>query len=91
MWSGGFLTVKNRLLSVRRIEQHIVAGVEIERRIEIEEIDALVRDVVAQNSEIVAIKERVAGRRFLHRADLGDDKGLLATRCHSSDGRPVPI
>ncbi len=49
------------LVPVRRLEKHIIIRVGIERRIEIDEIDALVFDVLAQNGKVVAIKKRVAG------------------------------
>ena len=49
-----------------RLEQHIVDGAGIERRIEIDEIDALVLDVIAQDIEIVAVEQRIGGRRLAH-------------------------
>lgn len=73
------------LMPVRRLEQHIVIGVGIERWIEIDEIDAFVSNVLAQNGEIVAIKKRVLGGCFLHVASPRRP-GLLATRSHSSNG-----
>ena len=51
-------------LPVRRLEKQIVSGVGIEGRIEIDEIDALARDMLAQNCEIVAIKKRVVAKCF---------------------------
>jgi hypothetical protein len=43
----------------RRAKQHVVAGVRIERRIEIDQVHARIGDVLAQNFEIVAVVERV--------------------------------
>ena len=40
------------LVSVRRLEEQIVIGVGIERRIEIDEIDALVVDVLARMARL---------------------------------------
>jgi hypothetical protein len=53
------LDLRLALMPVRRPEENIVTGVRVERRIEIDEIDALIGDVLAQNGEVVAIIERV--------------------------------
>jgi hypothetical protein len=37
-------------------EQHVVASVAVERRVEVDQIDRLVWDVLAQDGEIVAIE-----------------------------------
>ena len=41
------------------LEQHVVIGVRVERRIEVDQIDAVARDVIAQDIEIVAIEKLV--------------------------------
>ena len=56
------LHLRVTVVAVRRLEQQIVIGVGIERRIEIDEIDALVFDVLTQNGKIVAIKKACCGR-----------------------------
>ena len=61
------LDLRLRLVPVRRLEKHVIGRVRIERRIEIDEINALVGDVVAQDGEVVAIIERVAARLAAHR------------------------
>ena len=45
----------------RGAEQHIVAGVRIERRVEVDQVDAAVRDVAAQDVQIVAVIKVVGG------------------------------
>src|ERR1043165_1497855 len=59
-----------RLVASRRAKEHVVIGFGIERWIEIDEIDCLVANVVAQNLEIVAEIESVSShgiRRILAR------------------------
>ena len=46
------------------LEQQVVIALAVEGRIEIDQIDALVRDVLAQNSEVVAEEEGVRGDGF---------------------------
>ncbi|MGI8568447.1 MAG: hypothetical protein ACR2KT_04960 [Methylocella sp.] len=58
------LDLRLALVPIRRLEEDIISGVGIKGRIEIDEIDALVFDVLAQNGEIVAIKKRVAAKCF---------------------------
>jgi hypothetical protein len=41
-------------------EEHVVGGVAVERRVEVDEVDRLVRHVTAQNVEVVAAVEDVA-------------------------------
>jgi hypothetical protein len=53
------LDLRRRLRAARRLEQHVVGGVRIERRVEIDEIDAFAGDAGAQHSEIVTIIELV--------------------------------
>ncbi len=53
------LDLRLALVAVRRLEQHIVGGVGIERRVEIDEIDALAGDVLAQHREVVTIEQLV--------------------------------
>ncbi len=48
-----------RVLPLRRLEKDIVIGVRIERRVEIDEVHAFIRDMLAQNMQIVAEVERV--------------------------------
>ena len=50
------LSPKNARIAVRAfggLEQDVVIGVRIERRVEIDQINALVRDMLAQDVEIV--------------------------------------
>jgi hypothetical protein len=42
-----------------RLEQDVVIGVRVERRVEVDEVDALARDMLAENIEIVAVKQLV--------------------------------
>lgn len=42
-----------------RLEQNVVVGVRVERRVEVDEIDALVRDAVVQDLQIVAVVKLV--------------------------------
>jgi hypothetical protein len=44
---------------VRGLEQHVIGRARIERRIEIDEVDRLVADVLAQYGEIIAVIEGV--------------------------------
>ena len=44
----------------RRLEQDVVVGVRVERRVEIDEIDALVGDMLAQHLEIVTVEKLIA-------------------------------
>jgi hypothetical protein len=43
------------------LEEDVIAAVGVEGRVEIDEIDALVGDVFAQDVEVVALKEGAAG------------------------------
>ena len=43
------------MLSARRTERHVLGGVGVERRIEVNQIDAFGCDLVAENLEVVAI------------------------------------
>lgn len=58
MSSAGF----NTTCPGQREEQHAVVGVQVERRVDIDEIDALRRDALAQHVEVVAVVERVDPR-----------------------------
>jgi hypothetical protein len=49
------LDLRVRLLAGRRAEQDVVVGLAVERRIEIDQINRLVLDVLAQDFEIVAL------------------------------------
>src|SRR4051794_18200246 len=42
-------------LARRSLEQHVVIGLAVERRVEIDQVDALVRDLAAQYVEVVAV------------------------------------
>ncbi len=57
---GGDLRVG--LVSLRRFEKHGIIALRIERRIEINEIDRFIRNVFAENIEIIAEIEFVHGR-----------------------------
>ena len=57
------LNLRLASMPVRRLEQHIVSGFGVERRIEIDQIDAFVGDVFAQHLEIVAIEQLVGHGR----------------------------
>ena len=70
------LDLRLALMPVRRLEQQIVIGVGIERRIEIDEIDALVFDVLAQNGKIVAIRA-CCGRVASDKTDCGFARALV--------------
>src|SRR5665213_809115 len=48
-----------RLRPRRRAEQHIVGRLRIERRVEVDQIDALAGDAVAQNVQVIAVIKRV--------------------------------
>lgn len=50
-------------LSLGRFEQEIVVALGIEWRVEVDEINGLGRDVVAEDVEVVAIVELIHGRR----------------------------
>ena len=52
-------SARRRLSPLGRLEQHVVAGVGVERRVEVDEIDALVAMLVAEHLEIVAVVELV--------------------------------
>jgi hypothetical protein len=41
------------------LEEHVVVGVAVEGRVEVNEVDALVGDVAAHHVEVVAVVERV--------------------------------
>ena len=45
-----------------RLEQDVVIGVRVERRVEVDEVDALARDMLAQNVEIVAVEQLIGHR-----------------------------
>jgi hypothetical protein len=46
-------------VTFRRTKEHVVIGFGIERRIEIDEIDRIIADVLAENVQIVAEIESV--------------------------------
>ncbi len=50
-------------LAARRLEQHVVGGLTVERRVEIDQIDARIGDVIAQDVEIVAVEQVVVHAR----------------------------
>jgi hypothetical protein len=60
---GELLLPSKRLLIT---EQHIVVTVAVERRIEIDKIDAFGGDVLAQDRKVVAVEQRVGGYGLLH-------------------------
>ena len=60
------LDLRRRLRPVAFGEQHVVVGVRVERRIEVDEIDRLVGDVPPENVQVVAVEELV-GRVLRHR------------------------
>ncbi len=51
--------LRRRFFAGRRLEKHIVGSVGVKRRVEIDQIDAFIRDAVAQDVEIVAVKQLV--------------------------------
>ena len=53
------LDLRVAVVAFGRFEQDVVVGVRIERRIEIDQVHALVLYVIAQDVEIVAVIERV--------------------------------
>ena len=61
----------------RPLEQDVVAGVRVERRVEVDEVDARGRDVVAQDLQVVAVVEVVHGSPvFLRTATVAGDAGI---------------
>ena len=56
---GGNL--RRRLLAAALAEQDVVSGVGIEGRVEVDEVNALVGDVLTQDVEVVAEVEGVGG------------------------------
>ena len=48
-------------------EKHVVIAVRIERRVEVDQIDILVLDVVAQDLEIVTVVKRIHGMLWSRR------------------------
>ena len=64
------LDLRLRLLAGRRLEQHVIGRVGIERRVEIDQIDALAANLLAQNFEIVTVIEPV-GHEILFDAATG--------------------
>ena len=48
-----------RAVTIGRLEEDVVGGVRIEGRVEIDEIDAGVRDMLAQHREIIAVIETI--------------------------------
>ena len=54
------LDLGGALIALRPLEKDVVGGVRIERRVEIDQVDALVPDAVAQHLEVVAIVKVVA-------------------------------
>jgi hypothetical protein len=57
--TSGWLAAGVRPRARRRLEQHVVAGVRVERRVEADQVDAGVGDVLAQHLEVVAVIERL--------------------------------
>lgn len=53
------LDLRLALHPVRGLEQHIVSGVGVERRVKIDQIGAFVGDMLAQNTHIIAVIELV--------------------------------
>ncbi len=51
-------------------KQTLVEGIRFERRIEIDQVNALGRDVVAENLEVVAVVERLHAERIHSRGGL---------------------
>jgi hypothetical protein len=51
-------------MNVARLEQQIVIALGIKRRVEINQIDALVFDLVAENVKVVPVIQRVHGREI---------------------------
>jgi hypothetical protein len=50
-----------RLLPALVLEQHVVGAVGIERRVEIDQVDRFVRDMLAQDRQVVAVEEGILG------------------------------
>ncbi len=49
------------------LEQHVVRTIRVERRIEIDQVNAFIRDMLAQDGQIVAVEKCVGCNRFGHR------------------------
>ena len=65
---GGHLRL--RLLPALVLEQHVVRAVRVERRVEVDQVDRLVLDVLAQDDEVVTVVKSVHIASFLR--DLRD-------------------
>lgn len=63
------------LFSRRFLEDHVIVAIAVERRIEINQINTLVGDILAQNLQVVAVIERV-----LHLMYYKSDEDLLARK-----------
>lgn len=46
------------------LEQHVVTAVGVERRVQVDQIHALIDDVLAQDGQVVAVELDVSGDRF---------------------------
>jgi hypothetical protein len=51
-------------------KQHRVAAVGVERRIQVDEVYALVRDVLSHDGKVVSIEQCIGGYGRLHRVFL---------------------
>ena len=54
------LNLRRREFAARLAEEHVVGGVRVERRVEVDEVNALARDMLAQDRQVVAEEEFVA-------------------------------
>ena len=55
------LNLRCRLRPITFCEQHVVAGVRVEGRIEVDQVDGLVVDVATEDVQVVAVVELVLG------------------------------
>ena len=53
------LNLRLAIIPRRGFEENIIIRIRIERRIKIDKINALILDLVSENREIIAIKERI--------------------------------
>src|SRR5215211_98503 len=51
--------LRRRLLAARLAEQHVVVRRRVERRVEVDEVNRLVRYLLAQHAQVVAVVELV--------------------------------
>jgi hypothetical protein len=57
------LNLRGALGAARAFKQHVIAGVGIERRVQIDQVNALIADAVAQNLQVVAVIQMIGHAR----------------------------